>query len=224
MNTKTMSGHFLWSSVFSHSYLMTTGGSHYKCWMNKCAFGEKRLICNSHIKEGLSVKLCCQLLDMNQLLIKTNFLRCVPQHLVSVQFSRSVVSDSLRPHNPQHARPSCPSPTPRVHPNPCSLSQVIPSNNLILCHPLLLLPSVFPSIRDFSNSQLFASGGQSIGVSTSTSILPMNTQDWFPLGWTGWVSLPSKGLSRVFSNTTVQRHQWLTKKVAWILTAFPPCY
>ena len=92
---------------------------------------------------------------------------------------------SLRPHNPQHARPSCPSPTLRVHPNPCSLSQVIPSNNLILCHPLLLLPSVFPSIRDFSNSQLFASGGQSIGVSAPASVLPMNIQDRFPLGWTG---------------------------------------
>ena len=119
--------------------------------MSKCEFGEKRLICNSHIKEGLSVKLCCQLFDMNQLLIRTNFLRCVLQHLVSVQFSCSVVFDSLQPHELQHARPPCPSPTPGVHANPCSLSRVMPSNHLILCHPLLLLPSVFPSIRVFSN-------------------------------------------------------------------------
>ena len=88
-----------------------------------------------------------------------------------------------------------------------SIESVMPSTHLILCSPLLPLPSIFPSIRVFSNSQLFASGGQSIGVSASTSILPMNTQDWFPLGWTGWFSLPSKGLSRVFSNTTVQKHQ-----------------
>ena len=83
----------------------------------------------------------------------------------------------------------------------------MPSNHLILCHPLLLLPSIFPSIRVFSN-ELFASGGQSIGVSASTSVLPMNTQDWSPLGWTGWISLQSKRLSRVFSNTTIQKHQF----------------
>ena len=89
-------------------------------------------------------------------------------------------------------------------PKPMSIKSVMPSNHLILCHPLLLLPSIFSSIRVFSNSQLFASGGQRIGVSASTSILPMNTRDWSPLGWTGWISLQSKGLSRVFSNTTVQ--------------------
>ena len=124
----------------------------------------------------------------------------------SVQFSCSVMSDSLPPHEPQHARPPCPSPTPGVHPNPCPLS-VMPFNHLILCHPLLLLSSIFPSIRSFQMSQLFASGGQSIGVSASTSVLPMNTQDWSPLGWTGWISLLSKGW-RVFSNTTVQKHQF----------------
>ena len=91
-------------------------------------------------------------------------------------------------------------------PKPMSIKSVIPSNHLILCHPLLLLPSTWPSIRVFSNSQLFASGGQSIGVSASTSVLPTNTLDW-SLGRTGWISLQSKGPSRVFSNTTVQKHQ-----------------
>ena len=89
-------------------------------------------------------------------------------------------------------------------------------NRLILCHPLLLLPSTFSSIRSFPVSQLFASGGQSIGVSASASVLPMNIQDWSPLGWTGWISLQSKGLSRVFSNTTVQKHQFFsTQPSSW---------
>ena len=88
------------------------------------------------------------------------------------------------------------------------IESVMPSSHLILCHPLLLLPPIPPSIRVFSMSQLFAWGGQSIGVSASASVLPMNTQDWSPSGWTGWISLQSKGLSRVFSNTTVQKHQF----------------
>ena len=88
-----------------------------------------------------------------------------------------------------------------------SIESVMPSNHLILFHPLLL-PSIFPSIRSFQMSQLFTWGGQSIGVSASSSVLPVNTQDWSPLGWTGWVSLQSKGLWRVFSNTTVQKHQF----------------
>ena len=130
--------------------------------------------------------------------------------LSSVQlFSRSVVSNSLRPHEPQHARPPCPSPTPRVHPNPSSLSQ--------WCHPTILssvvpfssCPQSFPASGSFQMSHFFVSAGQRIGVSASTSVLPINTQDWSPLGWTGWISLQSKGLSRVFSNTTVQRHQFL---------------
>ena len=128
----------------------------------------------------------------------------------SVQFSRSVVSDSLRPHELQHARPPCPSSTPRVHPNPCPLSQ--------WCHPTIAssvvpfssCPQSFPASGSFQMSQLFASGCQSIGVSASTSVLPMNTQDWSPLGWTGWISLQSKGLSRVFSNTTVQKHRFFS--------------
>ena len=88
-----------------------------------------------------------------------------------------------------------------------SIESVMPSNHLVLCRLLLLLPAIFPSIRVFSMSQLFASGGQSIRVSASASVLPMNIQDWAPLGWTGWISLQSKGLSRVFSNTIVPKHQ-----------------
>ena len=122
----------------------------------------------------------------------------------SVQFSRSVVSDSLRPHESQHARPPSPSPTPGVHPNSCASSQ--------WCHPAISssvipfssCPQSLPASGSFPMSQFFASGGQSIGVSASASVLLMNTQDWSPLGWTDWISLQSKGLSRVFSNTTVQ--------------------
>ena len=126
----------------------------------------------------------------------------------SVQFSHSVVSNSLWPHEPHHTRPPCPSPTPGVHPNSCPLSQ--------WCHPTIsssvvpfsYCPQSFPASGSFPMSQLFTSGGQSIGVSASTSVPPINTQDWSPLGWTGWISLESKGLSRVFSNTTVQKHQF----------------
>ena len=95
-----------------------------------------------------------------------------------------------------------------ILPKLMSIESVMPSNHLILCRPLLLLSSLFPSIRVFSNESVFCIGGQSIGVSASTSVLPMNTQDWSPLGWTDWISLQSKGLSRVFSNTTVQKHQF----------------
>ena len=89
-----------------------------------------------------------------------------------------------------------------------SIESVMPYNHLILCHPLLLLPSIFPASGSFQITQVFASDGQSIGVSASTSVLPMNTQDWSPLEWTSWTSLQSKGLSRVFSNTTVQKYQF----------------
>ena len=126
----------------------------------------------------------------------------------SVQFSRSVMSNSLRPHEPQHARPPCPFPAPRIHTNPCPLYQ--------WCHPTISssvipfssCPQPFPASGSFLMSQLFASGCQNIGVWASTSVLPMNTQDWSPLGWTGWISLQSKQLSRVFSNATVQKHQF----------------
>ena len=127
----------------------------------------------------------------------------------SVQFSRSVVSISLRPHEPQHARRPCPSPTPRVYPNPCPLSQWLPSNHLILCHCLLLLPSIFPSIRVFPNESVLHTGGQSIGISASASVLPINIQDWFPLGLTDLISLQSEWLSRAFSNTIVQSNSSL---------------
>ena len=124
--------------------------------------------------------------------------------LLSVQFIRSVVSDSLRPHEPQHARPPCPSPTPGTYPNSCPSSR--------WCHPTISssvvpfssCPQSLPASGSFPMSQFFAWGGQNIGVTASTSVLPMNTQDWFPLGWIGWISLQSKGLSRVFSNTTVK--------------------
>jgi len=133
--------------------------------------------------------------------------------MVSVQFSLSVMSNSLRPCEPQHARPPCPTPTPRVHPNSCPLSR--------WCHPTIsssvvpfssLLQS-FPASGSFQMSQLFTWGGQSTGVSASTSDLPMNTQDWSPLGWTGWICLLSKGLSRVFSKTTVQKHQFFSAQL-----------
>ena len=111
-------------------------------------------------------------------------------YISSVQFSHSVMSDSLQPHEPQHARPPCPSPTPRVHQNPCPLS--------CWCHPTISSSVIsssclqsFPTSGCFQMIQLFTSGGQSIGVSASTSVLPVNTQDWFPLGWTGWTSLQS---------------------------------
>ena len=125
----------------------------------------------------------------------------------SVQFSRSVVSNSLRPHEPQHTRPPCPSPTPGVHSGSRQSSR--------WCHPAISssvsfssCPQSLPASESFPVSQLFAWGGQSIGVSASASVLPMNPQDWSPLGWTCWISLQSKGLSRVFSNTTVQKHQF----------------
>ena len=123
------------------------------------------------------------------------------------KFSGSVMSDSLRPHGPQHARPSCPSPTPGVYSNSCPLSQVHPTISSSVV-PFSSHLQSFPALGSFPMSQFFTSGSQSIGVSASTSVLPTNIQDWFPLGWTGWISLLSKGLSRVFSNTTVQKHQF----------------
>ena len=118
------------------------------------------------------------------------------------------MSDSLRPHELQHARPPCPSPTPRVHPNLCPLSRWCHPSISSSVIPFSSCPQSSPESGSFPMSQLFASGGQSIGVSASTSVLPMNTQYWSPLGWTGWISLQSKGLPRVFPNTTVQKHQF----------------
>ena len=126
------------------------------------------------------------------------------QWLSSVQFSPSVVSDALRPYESQHARPPSPSPTPGVLPNPRPSSQWYHPAISSSVIPFSSCPQSLPTSGSFPVSQLFTPGGQGIGVSASTSVLPMNTQDWSPLGWTGWVSLQSKGLSRVFSNTTVQ--------------------
>ena len=139
---------------------------------------------------------------------------CVLSLSVS-QFSRSVMSDSLRPHESQHARLPCPSPTPRVYTNSCPSSQ--------WCHPAISssvvpfcsCPQSLPASGSFPMSQLFAWGGQSIGVSASASVLPMNIQNWFSLEWTGWISLQSKGLSRVFSNTTVQRHHFFGPQLSF---------
>ena len=139
--------------------------------------------------------------------------------LCSVQFSRSVVYDSSQPHGPQHTRPSCPSPTPGVYPNLCPLSW--------WCHPTISFSVVpfsscfqsFPASGSFQMRQFFASGVQSVGVSASTSVLPMNTQDWSPLGWTGWISLLSKWLSRVFSITTIWKQSlWSNYHIHFMTT------
>ena len=129
------------------------------------------------------------------------------------QFSHSVMSDSLWPHGLQHARLPCPSTTPRTCSNSCPLSR--------WCFPTILSSVVsfsclqsFSASRSFPVSQFFTSGGQSIGVSATASVLPMNSQDWFPSGWTGWISLKSKGLSKVFSNTTVQKHQFFSTQLS----------
>jgi len=130
------------------------------------------------------------------------------------QFSHSVVFNSLQPHESQHDRPPCPSPTPGVHPHSCTSSW--------WCHPAISssvipfssCPQSLQASGPFPRSQIFAWGGQSIGVSASASVLPVNSQDWFPLGWTDWTSLRSKGLSRVFSNTTVQKHQFFSAQLS----------
>ena len=126
---------------------------------------------------------------------------------ISVQFSHSVMSNSLRPHGLQDTRLPCPSPTPRVYSNSCPLSQWCHATIWSSVIPFSLHLQSFPASGAFQMSWFFASGGQRFGVLASASVLPMNFQDWFPLGWTGWISLQSKVLSRVFSNTTVQKHQ-----------------
>ena len=144
------------------------------------------------------------------------FFLCVPVLLSSfsghnsVQFSHSVVSDSVWPHEPQHTRPPCPSPAPGVYPNSCPSSQwchLTISSSLV---PFSSCPQSFPESGSFQMSHFFTSGGQSIGVSASASVLSMNTQDWSPLGWTGWIFFQSKGLSKVLSNITVQKHQFFS--------------
>ena len=152
---------------------------------------------NKFLLSVLKTRSICRLLNFN-----------------SVQFSCSVVSHSLRPHRLQHTRLPCPSPTPGAYSNSCPLHW--------WCHPTIsssVIPfssclQSCPASVSFQISQFFASNGQSIGVSASASVLPMNIQDLFPLGWTGWISLQSKGLSRVFSNTTIQKHQFFTAQLS----------
>ena len=132
----------------------------------------------------------------------------------SIQFSGSVMSDSLWHHGLLHTRLPCPSPTPEACSNSCPLSW--------WCHPTIsscVVPfsshlQSFPASRSFQMSQFFTSGCQSIGISASASVLPINIQDWFPLGWTGWIYLQSKGLSRIFSNTTLQKHQFFSAQLS----------
>ena len=155
------------------------------------------------------IKLICHVNQCKWAKLDLKIIALTPKPNSSVQFSRSVVSDSLWPHESQHTRPPWPSsPTPGVYPNSCPSSR--------WCHPAISssvvlfssCPQSLPESESFPMSQLFASGGQSIGVSASVSVLPMNTQGWSPSEWTGWISLQSKGLSRVFSNT-FQKHQFL---------------
>ena len=139
----------------------------------------------------------------------------------SVQFSHSVVSDSLRPHELQHARPPCPSPSPRIYSNLCPSSRS--SHHAISSSvvPFSSCPQSLPASESFPMSQLFAWLGQSTGISASASVLPKNTQGWPPLEWTGWISLLSKGLSRVFSNTTVQKHQFFGAQLSLVQLSTP---
>ena len=132
----------------------------------------------------------------------------------SVQFSHSVVSDSLRPHGLQHTRLPCPSPTPEACSNSCPLNQWCHQTISSSVIPISSCRQSFPASGSFPMSQFFTSGGQSIGVSGSASVLPMNIQDWFCLGLIDLISLPSKGLSRVFSNTTVQKHQFFSTQLS----------
>ena len=170
----------------------------------------------THLSKHRSENPSYKLLRLSMLWYKWMFQSYFKMHnLYSVQFSCSVMSDSLQPHELQHARPPCPSPTPRVYPNSCPLSR--------WCHlaissvvPFSFCLQSFPTSGSFQMSQLFASGGQNIGVSASTSVLPMNTQDWFPLGWTGLISLKSKGPLRVFSTPqfkSISCYQFLLAEV-----------
>ena len=174
----------------------------------------KEFICDTEI-DSHRRQICClyiQLSNWVTLLYRRNQHHIVNQ--VSVQFSLSVISHSLWPHGLQHARPPCPSPTSRAYSNSCPSSQG--------CHPTISSSVVpfssclqsFPASGSFQLSQFFTSGGQSSGVSGLASVLPMNIQNWFPLGLTVWISLLSKGLSRVFPNTTVQKHQSFSARLS----------
>ena len=137
-----------------------------------------------------------------------------PVQFSSVHFSRSVVTDSLQPHESQHTRPPCPSPTPGVHSDSCPLSQWCHPATSSSVIPFSSCPQSLPASESFPMSQLSAWGGQSTRVSALASVLPKKSQGWSPSEWTGWISLQSKGLSRVFSNTTVQKHQFLSAQLS----------
>ena len=164
---------------------------------------ESRPFCNEQgIGKTVTLLLC------NCVSVRLPFIELLLCATRSVQFSHSVESDFLRPHGLQHARPPCSSPTPGVYPNSYPLSwwcQPTISSSVV---PFSSCPQSFPESGSFPVSQLFTWGGQSIGLSALISVLPMNTQDWSPLGWTGWIFLQSKGLSRVFSNTIIQKCQF----------------
>ena len=134
--------------------------------------------------------------------------------ILPAQFSHSVMSNSLWPHESQHARPPYPSPTRGVYSNSWPLSRWCHTAISFSVIPFSSSPQSLPASRSFPMSQFFAWGGQSIGVSASASVFPMNTQDWSPLRWTGWISLQSKGLSRVFSNTTLQKYQFFSAQLS----------
>ena len=142
--------------------------------------------------------------------------------LLSVQFSHSVMSNSLQPHELQHTRPPCLSLTPRVYTNSCPFSQWCHLTISSSVAPFSSCLQSFQTSRSFQMSQLFTPGGQNIGVSASTSVLPMNTQDWCPLAWTGWISLQSKGLSRVFSDTTIPKASILQLSAFFIVQLSHP--
>ena len=146
------------------------------------------------------------MVDINQ--VHTYIYTHLITQYYSVQFSHSVMSDSLWSHRLQHTRPPCPSPTPRVYSNSCPLSQWCHPTISSFVIPFSSCPQSCPASGSFPMSQFLEAGGQRIGASALASVLPMNIQDWFPLGLTDWVSLQSKGLSKVFSNTTVQKHQF----------------
>ena len=183
-------------------------GRHFNLWGTREAHSQSGLIYYIYI--------ICVLLILFKTLVSLYVLSHVVRtqsYILHVQFS-SVVSESLWPHGLQHARLPCPPPIPGAYSNSCPLSQ--------WCHPIISSSVVlfsshfqsFPASESFQMSQHFTSGGQSIGVSASASVLPMNIQDWFPLGWTGWISSQSKELSRVFSNTTVKKHQFFDTQLS----------
>ena len=171
------------------------------------------LIISLNIKKNISVNLGHTLNEHEKIFKNQNgFLKymylIVCSYFTSVQFSHLVMSSSLQPHGLQHSRFPYPSLTSGVYANSCPLRQWCYLTLSSSVTPFSSCLQSFPASGSFQMSQFFASGGQSIGVSTSTSVLPINMQNWFPLGWSGWISLQSKGLSRVFSNTTVQKHQF----------------